>query len=150
MSDRRIDVNNTFIDKTTLFEKKYDKSIDVFGEIDSIYKELQYVGDLPIINCDKINSENLSWTSIKWALEKEDGTQILVSDKYSIDETWEKDLNDLALETGTKLFIKALVPTEGTKGNVILQYIPHSETTAYFHLNGNAFNTNLSFIGINQ
>ncbi|MEG2936207.1 MAG: hypothetical protein RR844_06940 [Clostridium sp.] len=150
MSDGRIDVNNTFIDKTTLFERKYDKSIDVFGEIDSLYKELCYVGELPIINCDKISSENLSWTTTKWALEKEDGTRILVSDKYSIDETWEKDLNELSLETGTKLFIKALISFEGTKGNVILQYVSQSETTACFHLNGNAFNANLSFIGINQ
>lgn len=150
MSDRRIDVNNTFIDKTTLFERKYDKSIDVFGDIDSIYKELRYIGELPIINCDKISSENLSWTSIKWALEKEDGTRILVSDKYSIDEIWEKDLNDLALESGTKLLIKALLPTEGTKGNVFLQYVPHIQTTAHFQLNGNALNANVIFIGINQ
>lgn len=136
--------------ETSIFDKKYTKSIDVYGEIDTLYKELSYGGSLPIIQCHALNCENLIWTSVKWTLYKEDGTKVLESDKYSIDEVWHKKLLDLELLPNTPLILKANISNNYNPSNVILEYNPHSKNIAYFQLVGNTLNINLNFIGTHE
>lgn len=149
MKDKSLEFENKKYE-TTIFDKKYAKSIDVFGEIESLYKELSYQGTLPIVQCHSINCENLIWASVKWILLKEDGTRILESDKYSVDEVWHKELGGLNLPVNTKLILKAVATNNANTSNVILQYDPSSENIAYFQLNGNTFNINLNFIGTHE
>lgn len=147
MVEKHIEINN-HLQKNNIFEKKCANSIDIYGEIESIYKELKYEGDAPIIQCDAISGENLSWTATKWLLYTEDGKKIFESGKFTIDNTWEFDLNELGLSPNTKIILKAHSTDEASKSNVILQYTPSSKITAHFKLNGNAFNTHLNFLGV--
>lgn len=147
MSEKYTGLKKDF-NEAHLFQKKYNKSIDVYGEIDSIYAELKHEGIKPIIQCDVISSENLSWIAACWALEKEDGTLIFESDKYTIDNNnCEINLNKLSIDPTTILIFKARTTGEYNSARVLLEYIPNSNTIAFFELNGNSFHTNLNFVG---
>lgn len=102
-----------------------------------------------VIKCSQVSVENDSWTVSKFGLQTiNTGIELYKSGNYSRWQTWTLDLTPLNLAPGAQYYVKAMVVGDDSLSNVIIEYTPTANATAFFKLTGKATETSLTYIAL--
>ena len=102
----------------------------------------------PVLRCSGATGYNDNLNIVKWALIKETGGTIYISDRYRSSKRWTLNFSDIDMPIGTRVLVKSVVIAGAdSQAYILLEYDPTTTAIAKFTAEGSAIESMVMYKG---